>query len=91
MHLVEFALTKPQSAPDVTAEALLRVLWEACEPGDGLEHLRVHTARSGARGVAFLLAPDTASAIAHCRGLCGRALARSAELPGWELTRPAQP
>ncbi|MGW1776688.1 hypothetical protein [Streptomyces sp. NPDC002104] len=91
MHLVEFALTKPQSAPAVSADALLHALWEVCEPGDGLEHLRVHTARSGARGVAFLIAPDAASALAHCRGLCRRALERSAELPGWELARPAQP
>ncbi|OKK14316.1 hypothetical protein AMK16_31285 [Streptomyces sp. CB00455] len=89
MHLVDFALTKPPSAPDVPADAVLRALWDACEPGDRVEHLRVHTARSGARGVAFLIAPDAASARAHCHGMCRRALARSAALPGWELARPA--
>ncbi|MCY0952975.1 hypothetical protein [Streptomyces sp. H27-S2] len=88
MHLVEFSLTKPSGAPDAAADAVLRALWEACESGDGLEHLRVHTGRSGARGVAFLLAPDAAGAVARCRELCGRALTRSAGLAGWELARP---
>ncbi|MFE4639163.1 hypothetical protein ACFRJ1_38070 [Streptomyces sp. NPDC056773] len=88
MHLVEFALTKPSGAPDAVADTVLRALWESCESGDGLEHLRVHTARSGARGVAFLLAPDAAGAVARCRELCVRALARSGELAGWELARP---
>ncbi|MFD0268850.1 hypothetical protein ACFVGY_20110 [Streptomyces sp. NPDC127106] len=88
MHLVEFALTKPPSAPDVSADALLGALRAGCEHGDGVEHLRVHAARSGARGVAFLLAPDGASAVEQCRTMCLRALARSAELAGWGLARP---
>ncbi|MFE3996852.1 hypothetical protein ACFXPW_34960 [Streptomyces goshikiensis] len=91
MHLVSFTLTKPRGAPDVPAEALLRALWEACGSDDGVEHLRVHPARSGARGVAFLIAPDAASAVARCRAVCRRALARSAELPGWELAGPGAP
>lgn len=91
MHLVEFAFSKPQSAPDASVDALLRALWEVSVPADGLEHLRVHAARSGARGVAFLCAPDAATALAHCRGVCQRALERSAELSGWKLAHPAQP
>ncbi|GAA3125229.1 hypothetical protein GCM10020254_85660 [Streptomyces goshikiensis] len=50
VHLVSFTLTKPRGAPDVPADALLRALWEACGSDDGVEHLRVHPARSGARG-----------------------------------------
>ncbi|NXY97865.1 hypothetical protein HYE82_26525 [Streptomyces sp. BR123] len=89
MHLVEFSLTKPPNAPDVSADALLGALWAGCEHGDGVEHLRVHAARSGARGVAFLLAPSGASAIEQCRTMCLRALTRSGHLTGWALARPA--
>ncbi|OKJ48576.1 hypothetical protein AMK27_37955 [Streptomyces sp. CB02009] len=85
MHLVEFAFAKPPQAPDLSSDVLLAELWAACRPDDGVEHVRVHASRAGARGVAFLLAPDEASAVRRCRALCRRALVLSPALGGWQL------
>ncbi|MEU2282388.1 hypothetical protein ABZ614_10700 [Streptomyces sp. NPDC013178] len=88
MHLVEFAFAKPREAPELSSDALLAALWAVCGPDDGVEHVRVHTSRAGARGAAFLLAPDEASAVRQCREVCRRALALSAALRDWRLTHP---
>ncbi|MEU4068245.1 hypothetical protein AB0F25_38620 [Streptomyces wedmorensis] len=90
MHLVEFAFAKPPGAPDLSSDALLAELWAACGPDDGVEHVRVHASRAGARGVAFLLAPDEASAVRRCRAVCRRALALSPALGGWRLAGPVE-
>lgn len=90
VHLVEFAFSKPPEAPDLSSDALLAELWAACGPDDGVEHVRVHASRAGARGVAFLLAPDKASAVRRCRAVCRRALAVSPTLRGWRFTGPAE-
>ncbi|WP_123459496.1 hypothetical protein [Streptomyces sp. PanSC19] len=89
MHLVEFAFAKPPRAPELTSDVLLAELWAACGPDDGVEHVRVHASRAGARGVVFLLAPDEESAVRRCRAVCQRALALSSALGGWRLARPA--
>ncbi|MFE1272551.1 hypothetical protein [Streptomyces sp. NPDC058757] len=88
MHLVEFAFTKPPDAPEASHDALVAALWAVCGPDDGVEHVRVHTSRAGARGAAFLLAPDGAHAVQRCRAMCQRALAGSPVLHGWRLARP---
>lgn len=85
VHLVEFAFAKPPHAPDLSSDVLLAELWAACRPDDGVEHVRVHASRAGARGVVFLLAPDEASAVRRCRALCRRALVLSPALGGWRL------
>ncbi|MFJ3906222.1 hypothetical protein [Streptomyces sp. NPDC090025] len=90
MHLVEFAFTKPPEAAEPSHDALLAALWAACGPDDGVEHVRVHTSRAGARGAAFLLAPNGAHAVRRCRAVCQRALAGSPVLHGWRLVRPAE-
>jgi hypothetical protein len=55
-----------------------------------VEHVRVHASRAGARGVAFLLAPDEASAARRCRAVCRRALVLSSALRDWRLTHPVE-
>ncbi|MFJ9829510.1 hypothetical protein ACIRSU_34815 [Streptomyces sp. NPDC101160] len=90
MHLVEFAFAKPPRAPELSSDALLAALWAVCGPDDGLEHVRVHTSRAGARGAVFVLAASEASAVRQCRAVCLRALAVSAALGDWRLTYPTE-
>jgi hypothetical protein len=90
VHLVEFVFAKPPEAPVLSSDTLLSELWAVCEPDDGVEHVRVHASRAGARGVAFLLAPDEASAARRCRAVCRRALVLSSALRDWRLTHPVE-
>ncbi|MEU1228973.1 hypothetical protein [Streptomyces sp. NPDC005828] len=88
MHLVEFTLTKPPEAPEPSSDELIAALRAVCRPDDGVEHVRVHPSRAGARGAVFLLAPDAASAVRQCRAVFRRALSVSEALRGWRLAHP---
>ncbi|MFJ9810766.1 hypothetical protein ACIRTB_21315 [Streptomyces sp. NPDC101158] len=90
MHLVEFTFAKPPRAPEISSDAVLAALWAVCGPADGVEHIRVHASRAGARGAAFLLAPDEAQAVRQYRAVCRRALAASAALRDWRLALPTE-
>ncbi|MFD3470871.1 hypothetical protein ACFWWM_31830 [Streptomyces sp. NPDC058682] len=85
MHLVEFAFAKPQDAPVLSGDVVLAALWSAAGPDDGVEHIRLHMSRAGARGAAFLLASDGESAVRQCRAVCRRALGISTALRDWRL------
>ncbi|MEV7420701.1 hypothetical protein [Streptomyces sp. NPDC089919] len=90
MHLIVFVLSgpAPPAAPAPTEQELLTALWGAARPADGIEHIRVHPSRAGARGVAFCLADDAGRATGRVRALCERALHTSDLLHGWHLTEP---
>ncbi|MFF3017249.1 hypothetical protein [Streptomyces sp. NPDC057939] len=86
MHLIEFVLSRPSRGESSLPErALLAALWAADLPGDGIEHIRVHPSRAGARGIVFCLAEDGVSATLRVRALCARALAQAPPLNGWRL------
>ncbi|MET9951987.1 hypothetical protein ABZ135_10630 [Streptomyces sp. NPDC006339] len=87
MYLVEFVLAKPATAPEAPESAALNALWSVCLPEDGVEHIRLHTSRAGARGVFFLLAPHPERAVSRASEVCDRALERCPEFRGWETTR----
>ncbi|MGW3361199.1 hypothetical protein ACWDFL_38510 [Streptomyces bungoensis] len=90
MDLVEFAFTEPHDERELSGDVVLAALWAVCDPDDGMEHIRLHTSRAGARGAAFRLAPDEPSAVRQCRAVCRRALAVTAALSAWRLTCPAE-
>jgi hypothetical protein len=83
MHAISFSM----SCSDGTSEEARRILTSALtrsgEEQEGLEHIRVHTSRAGARGVMFLIAPDVDQARLGCLAVCERAIATTAELAGW--------
>ncbi|QES51904.1 hypothetical protein DEJ50_32730 [Streptomyces venezuelae] len=94
MHLVEFTLSRPPASGQALPEqTLLDVLWSASRPGGGIEHIRVHPSRAGARGVVFCLAADGRQALLRVRSLCERAVNQAPALHGWRLTAvgPAGP
>ncbi|MFF4321395.1 hypothetical protein [Streptomyces sp. NPDC001568] len=87
MHLIEFVLSRPAPGRPSPAERdLLDALWAASRPCDGIEHIRVHASRAGARGVVFCLAADSARAALQTRALCERALAEAPLLDGWLIS-----
>lgn len=84
MYLVSFRIVAP-CPPVAEAEALaLRVALEGARlTRHGVEHVRVHTSRSGGVGVLFLRAPGPAEARAYGLALCAEALAGVPQLGGW--------
>ncbi|MGW7318411.1 hypothetical protein [Streptomyces sp. NPDC054854] len=87
MHLIEFVLSRPSPGrPSPPERDLLDALWAVSRPSDGIEHIRVHASRAGARGVAFCVATDSVRAALQTRSLCERALAEVPLLDGWLLT-----
>ncbi|MFJ7272333.1 hypothetical protein ACIQV3_37850 [Streptomyces sp. NPDC099050] len=87
MYLVEFLLAKPPMAPQALEGASLEALRSLCLPQDGVEHIRIHTSRAGARGVFFCRAPDLDQAVSRTYAVCRRALELRPEFRGWEITR----
>ncbi|MER7515643.1 hypothetical protein [Streptomyces sp. NPDC126499] len=90
MYLVEFLLAKPPTAPEASESATLSALRSASLPGDGVEHIRLHMSRAGARGVFFCLAPDPVHAMARVDAVCRRALETCPALRGWQTVRIAR-
>ncbi|XIE79120.1 hypothetical protein AB6O49_15885 [Streptomyces sp. SBR177] len=88
---MEFVLAKPPRAPGILEAASLDALWSACLPEDGVEHIRVHASRAGARGVLFCLAPDVELAVERSRALCHRAVTERPEFTGWQVARVGPP
>lgn len=87
MYLIEFSFTQPPPREEALPERmLLGVLWSTARPGDGIEHIRVHPSRAGARGVVFCLAQDGEQATTRVRALCERALCGNPTLHGWSLS-----
>lgn len=72
------------------SDALLAGLWTVCGPDDRVKHAGVHASRAGARGVAFLLAPDKASPARRCRAVCRAGSGGVARLRGWRFTGPVE-
>ncbi|MFJ7272486.1 hypothetical protein ACIQV3_38650 [Streptomyces sp. NPDC099050] len=87
MYLIAFNFSQPPPREELLPErALLGALWSMTQPGDGIEHIRVHPSRAGARGVVFCLAQDGGQAATRVRALCERALREAPALHGWLLS-----
>ncbi|RNF83427.1 hypothetical protein [Streptomyces botrytidirepellens] len=86
MYLVRFRIVAPRP-PIAASEAFaLRVALEgAVLTRHGVEHVRVHTSRSGGVGVLFLRAPDPAEAHAYGLALCAEMLAGVPQLCDWHV------
>ncbi|MFF3216117.1 hypothetical protein ACFYYB_36575 [Streptomyces sp. NPDC002886] len=74
-------------APQALEHASLDALRSACLPQDGVEHIRIHTSRAGARGIFFCRAPDLEQAVSRTYAVCRRALELRPEFRGWEIAR----
>lgn len=74
-------------APQALERASLNALRSVCLPQDGVEHIRIHTSRAGARGVFFCHAPDLEHAVSRTYAVCRRALELYPEFRDWEITR----
>ncbi len=77
-------------APAPGAELVVDALLGAAAPGDGLEHVRLHSSRRGAVAVLFLARQADAPVVAGCRDLCDRALRAEPLLRGWTLASCAE-
>lgn len=87
MYLVAFHIVAPRPPVAPSEARTLRVaLEQAVHAHRCAEHVRVHTTRSGALGVLFVLAPGPVEARAHCLSLCAEALAGEPRLSGWRVT-----
>ena len=77
-------------APAPGAELVVAALLGAAAPGDGLEHVRLHSSRAGAVAVLFLARRADVPVLADCRELCVRALRAEPLLRGWTLASCAE-
>ncbi len=82
MHIISFTLSRADRGPLPTREELTGAL-ERAAVAQGVEHVRVHVSRAGARGVMFVLARSSASAAEVCLTVCRRALADSPLMRDW--------
>ncbi|WP_377267737.1 hypothetical protein [Peterkaempfera sp. SMS 1(5)a] len=82
-------MSRLPGGPSPTTADVLSALEQAAV-GEGVEHIRIHLSRAGARGVFFVVAADQEAARRVCAAVCTRACTESPLLQGWtnELLNP---